>query len=82
MRIEHVNTEGYEIDVKRMVMPFIVSDDCPNGCGECDYGDDYWPYPNVGKPTTVNFWCCECDAEWSGVVQIDFTVKILEADNG
>jgi len=77
-RIKLVKEDGYEIDIYRMVMPFRVVDECPC-CGEtCEYGDDYWPYPTIGKPSKVTMKCSNCDNEWAVRIQIDFTARILE----
>jgi len=57
-----------------------VVDDCPNGCGSCEFGADYWSYPRVGQPSTIHMYCHECDAEWPVRLQIDVTARILPSE--
>lgn len=70
---------GNTIEVKRLYLPFIVSDECP-GCKKTIKIDlersDYLSYPKLNEPFDFHIGCCDCNIEWSK--QIKLTVNIEE----
>ena len=63
------------IDVKRFYLEGIeLKYTCPN-CGEEKVFTDYLSYPKVNEVESVDFWCCECDHEWTETVILTLTVK-------
>lgn len=78
---------GLELDVKRFYIPgVIVHSECPK-CGspkQADLGDDYLPFPVVGVPESIHFYCESeaegpdkyCDTEWAVEVILDLSVRL------
>lgn len=69
------------IDVKRFHMPGVVaSDECPK-CAKTsvlDFTHDYLPYPVVGKPVLICFYCEDCDQDWQQKANIAIQVTALQ----
>jgi len=66
------------VEAKRLNVPFKVTSDCPT-CGEPCVKDlshhDHLSYPSIGTPMDLNFYCDECEGEWSKNIILDFTLK-------
>lgn len=80
----------FEIDDKRLHLPFRVSDDCPE-CGtdrSLDLADDeYFSNPLIGQPQSIDFYCGECGHEWMQLVVLEVSLRpattpVAERDNG
>ena len=68
-----------ELMIKRLYLPFEVSDscpDCPNTVVK-DLSQDYLSYPRLGQHESVCMWCEECDAEWD--VSVVLTMSLVLA---
>ena len=69
--IKNENTNGFTIDTKRFYIPFTVEVKCK--CGHVitrDLSCQYLDYPVLGRPFDMNFWCVECDHEFSEKVEL------------
>jgi hypothetical protein len=76
MKITKQESKGLEIEVKRFVVPFVITDVCPD-CGvsvESGETQNYFSYPQLGVPEQVSF-CCDCGAEWTDDVVIELRIR-------
>ncbi len=88
--VERIGVTGarFEIDVKRLRLPFLVTAHCPN-CGyevESDLaGQDHLSYPSLGVPEDFAFTCPDgagydgCGHDWTEKLVLDVTLVPFEA---
>lgn len=73
-------TKTYNIDVKRLQLPYIIEGSCKE-CGEpfkIDLENDILYYPKLNEPTEVYYYCEKCVENYEVKIIIDITVKIAE----
>jgi len=70
----------FEFDIKRFHVPYVLKTKCPK-CGkkiERDYSDMYYlMFPRIGQ-VQENFWCDECDHEWSILLNLNVSLELVE----
>lgn len=70
------NKGDFQIDVKRLYLPFTVKQPCPK-CGHVcvrNLTDDPSPsYPWLGEPVDLYGYCDECDHEW----RMEFVLDVV-----
>lgn len=68
----------FQIDVKRLYLPFTVKQPCPK-CGHVcvrNLKNESLSYPWVGQPVNLYGYCDECDHEWK--MEVIFDVLLTE----
>ena len=71
--------DEFEIDVKRLHLPYILKTKCPK-CGKelsRNYSNmEYLIYPNIGH-NQESFWCDECDNEWKLCLNLKVSLELV-----
>lgn len=77
----HLGTR-FRVEVKRLYLPFTVTQPCP-ACGEVcvrNLSRDPAPsFPVLGEPVNLYGYCDKCDHEWEMPVVIDVTLTPVNA---
>ena len=77
MKITESNPQhGFEIPVKRLYLPYILEDKCPE-CGfvvTLDLSEEYLSYPLTGK-NPIDWGCEKCDHEWTAFFDLAIEIR-------
>lgn len=80
--MEIINSDTIEVTQdKRFYFPAIIKDTCPKCQQEIvkDFSkSEYLAYTPTNKPFFFNFYCEECEHEWTSLKQIILRVKLEE----
>jgi hypothetical protein len=69
-----------DIDVKRFYIPgFTLQSKCPECNKEVivDLASDYLSYPKANEPDNYDFYCGDCEAEWTKQILLTIKVEML-----
>lgn len=79
MKIESKPGVAKVIHEKRCYVPVVLRGTCPACGGEFsrDFDDQYLSEPPCGVPFKEGMWCPRCDHEWTEMLQLDVTLRVL-----
>lgn len=72
----------YDLDVKRLNVPFTVESECP-ACGKTHTedltSDNFLPGPSVGssKNNLIYCYCSDCNVSWQFQYELELMIKIV-----
>jgi hypothetical protein len=72
-------SEPYQLQAKRLTLPFVVRSACPE-CGKKhkqDLSVDGLSYAALDKPFDFGFCCDKCDHEWKVPLQLQITLSLV-----
>lgn len=77
MNIVATEPAGFEIDVKRLYLPFRIEDECP-ACKKAkvfDLNDQYFMRNQANQDFTHPMYCGDCDHEWSVRLHLEVSLR-------
>lgn len=78
MKVELNGSEQFEINIKRLYVPYTICDTCSQ-CGQEVRKnlnkDSYLSYLLTNTPIDMGMYCSECDHEWCVGIQLNLTVE-------